>query len=45
LLKGKSTIQHDPSGSVIARVFLTTNPSVYTAVHESIASEVFGPTD
>ena len=26
-----------PSGSVVARVFLTANPSVYTPVHESIA--------
>ena len=33
----KSTIEHYPSGSVIARVLLTANPSVYTPVHESIA--------
>jgi hypothetical protein len=26
-----------PSGSVVARVFLTANPPVYTPVHESIA--------
>jgi hypothetical protein len=33
----KSTIEHYPSGSVVARVFLTANPSVYIPVHESIA--------
>jgi len=33
----KSTIENDPSGSVIARVFLAANPSVYTTVHELIA--------
>ena len=33
----KSTIEHYPSGSVVARVLLTANPSVYTPVHESIA--------
>ena len=33
----KLTIEHYPSGSVVARVFLTANPSVYTPVHESIA--------
>jgi hypothetical protein len=33
----KSTIEHYPSGSVVARVFLTANPSVYTPVHESVA--------
>ena len=31
-----STIEHYPSGSVIARVFLTANPSVYTTLHELI---------
>jgi hypothetical protein len=30
-------IEHDPSGSMIARVFFTANPSVYTPIHESIA--------
>jgi hypothetical protein len=34
---GKSTIEHYPSGSVVARVFLTANPSVYTPVDEPIA--------
>jgi len=29
-------IEHDPSGSMIARVFFTANPSVYTPIHESI---------
>jgi hypothetical protein len=33
----KSTIEHDPSGSVGARVFLTASPSVYAPVHESVA--------
>ncbi|HYR90967.1 MAG TPA: hypothetical protein VE422_43310 [Terriglobia bacterium] len=33
----KSTIEYYPSGSVVARVLLTANPSVYTPVHESIA--------
>jgi len=33
----QSTIEHYPSGSVVAGVFLTANPSVYTPVHESIA--------
>src|SRR5258708_27933624 len=33
----KSTIEHYPSGSVVACVFLTANPSVYSPVHESIA--------
>jgi hypothetical protein len=33
----KSTIEHYPSGSVVARVLLTANPSVYPPVHESIA--------
>jgi len=33
----KSTIEHYPSGGVIARVFLTANPSVYTPVHEPAA--------
>jgi len=33
----KSTIEHYPSGSVIARVLFTANPSVYTTMHESIA--------
>src|SRR5579862_1126573 len=33
----KLTIEHDPSGSVVARVLLTANPSVYPPVHESIA--------
>jgi hypothetical protein len=33
----KSTIEHDPSGSVVARVFLSPNPSVYASVHESVA--------
>ncbi len=33
----ESTIEHYPSGSVVACVFLTANPSVYTPVHESIA--------
>jgi len=33
----KSTIEYDPGGSVVARVLLTANPSVYTPVHESIA--------
>ena len=32
-----SATQHYPSGSVVARVFFTANPSVYTAEHESIA--------
>ncbi len=31
------TIEHYPSGSVVARVFLTANRSVYTPVHELIA--------
>jgi hypothetical protein len=29
-------IEHDPSGSMIARVFFTANPSVCTPIHESI---------
>jgi hypothetical protein len=33
----KSTIEHYPSGSVVARVLLAANPSVYPSVHESIA--------
>ena len=33
----ESTIEHYPSGSVVARVLLTANPSVYTPVDESIA--------
>jgi hypothetical protein len=33
----KSTIEHYPSGSVVARVFLTANPSVYAPVQELIA--------
>src|SRR5690348_10551168 len=33
----KLTIEHYPGGSVVARVFLTANPSVYTPVHESVA--------
>jgi hypothetical protein len=32
-----STIELDPCGSVIARVFLSANPSVYTSKHETIA--------
>jgi hypothetical protein len=32
-----STIEHYPSGRVIARVFLTADPSVHTPAHESIA--------
>jgi hypothetical protein len=32
-----STIELDPCGSVIARVFLTANPSIYTPEHEPIA--------
>jgi len=32
-----SKIEHYPSGSVIARVFLAANPSVHTTLHESIA--------
>jgi hypothetical protein len=34
---GKSTIQYYPSGSVVVRVFLTANPSVYAPEQESIA--------
>ena len=37
LSDGESTIEHYPSGSVVARVFLTANPSVYTPEHESVA--------
>jgi len=33
----KSTPEQYPGRSVVARVFLTANPSVYTAIHESIA--------
>ena len=33
----QSTIEYYPSGSVVARVLLTANPSVYTPVHKSIA--------
>jgi len=33
----KLTIEHYPCGSMVARVFLTANPSIYTPVHESIA--------
>src|SRR5688572_20790487 len=33
----KSTIEYYPGGRVVARVFLTPNPSVYTSMHESIA--------
>ena len=34
---GESTIEYYPSGSVVARVLLTANPSVYTPVHKAIA--------
>jgi len=37
LRTAESTIEYYPSGSVVARVLLTANPSVYTPVHESIA--------
>ena len=33
----KSTVEHYPSGSVVARVFLSANPSVYTPLYESVA--------
>ena len=33
----KSIVKHYPGGSVVARVVLTANPSVYTPAHESIA--------
>jgi hypothetical protein len=32
-----STVEHYPSGSVVARILLTANPSIYTPADESIA--------
>src|SRR5579864_2813523 len=32
----QSNLEHDPGGSVVARVFRSANPSVYAAVHESV---------
>ena len=34
----KSTIEHYPGGSVVARILLTANPSVYTPEYELIAN-------
>lgn len=35
-LESDLNIEHDPTWGMVARVFLTTRPSVNTAVHEAV---------